>query len=109
VHDGLNIRWRETAPDRALVALALSELEALHQGSPDAMQCNIVIERVAARASDAPTFMYRAHVDIGGGVGRRARQRHLQADGISAEPGRALYTAFCKLRALAPSDESQAA
>jgi hypothetical protein len=110
MYDGLNIRWRETAPDRALVSLALAELEILHHGSTDAMQCNIVIERIAGPTSDARGFMYRACVDIGGGLGRRERLRHLKADGLSIEPGRALHAAFCKLRAMAPaSNESQAA
>lgn len=108
MYDGINIRWRETAPDRALVSLALSELEALHGGSTDAVQCNIVIERVPAR-TDARAPLYRANIDIGGGVGRRERRKHLTADGLSIEPGRALRTAFSKLRALAPNVQNQAA
>lgn len=112
VYDGLNIRWRETAPDRALVAMALAELELLHAGSTDAMQCEIVIERVTARSS-APearaTFMYRARVDIGGGLGRRERLKHRQADGLSSEPARALRSAFSKLKAALPLRQQQAA
>jgi hypothetical protein len=112
VYDGLNIRWRETAPDRALVSMALAELEELHQGSTDAVQCEIVIERVArgAACEARTTYLYHALVDIGSGVGRRERRRHLQADALSSEPARALRSAFGKLKAMAPTvSQSQAA
>jgi len=112
MYDGLNIRWRETAPDRALVAMALSELELLHHGSADAMQCEIVIERVAARgpSEPRPAFMYWVRVEIGAGLGRRARLGHIQADSLSSEPARALRGAFSKLKTLMPAtSEPQAA
>lgn len=109
MHDGLNIRWRETAPDRALITMALAELELLHQGGCDAMQCEIVIERVSQRSAT----MYRARVDLAGGLGRRERDKHVQVDALSSEPSRALRSAFNKLKLAMPampaSTESEAA
>jgi hypothetical protein len=99
VDDGLNIRWRETPPDRALVSMALDELAELRDGSSDAMQCEILIERV----SHSERTEYHARVGIGGGVGRRARRGHVQADAHSSEPRCALRHAFSQLKALLPA------
>lgn len=100
--DGLNIRWRETAPDRALVSMALAELALLHEGSTDAMQCEILIERV----SDEESVAYRARVGIGGGLGRRERRRHVHADALSSEPRRALRSAFSQLKSMLPTQRA---
>lgn len=99
MEDGLSIRWRETAPDRALVSMALAELAQLHEGSSDAMQCEILIERV----SHPERVEYHARVDLGGGLGRRARRTQLQADALSSEPMRAVRRAFSQLKSLLPT------
>jgi hypothetical protein len=104
--DGLSIRWRETAPDRALISMALTQLDELHGGSRDAMQCEILIERVGL----PERVEYHARIDLGGGVGRRARDLRVQADALSSDPARALRRAFRALRSKLPTaSQSQAA
>jgi hypothetical protein len=89
--DGLRIRWRETAPDRGLLTLALSEMDVLHCAWPETMQCNIVIERVpAASAGDE----IRADVELV--LGRRSPR--VRAKARAADPYIALRDAFDDLR-----------
>lgn len=92
--DGLNIRWRQTAPDRGLVTLALEELQALHAQWPETMQCEIVIERAGQVGGDS----YRVSVEIDFGLMARARGEGVHARATSREIAGALRAAFAKLR-----------
>ena len=96
--DGLHIRWRETAPDRGLLAFALSEIDALHATWPETVQCNIVIERApVAAASEEPGI--HAHVELV--LGRRSPR--LRAKALSGDAYAALRSAFSELRENMPS------
>jgi hypothetical protein len=94
VDDGLNIRWRQTAPDRSLVALALDELQALHTQWPETVQCDIVIEPAESLSAN----LYRVSVDIDFGLVARARGEGLEAQAVALEIGAAMRAAFDKLR-----------
>jgi hypothetical protein len=92
--DGLNIRWRLTAPDRSLVSLALEELDALHAQWPETMQCDIVIER----AGPLHLSGYRVSVEIDFGLIARARGDGAGAKATANDMAVALRDAFGKLR-----------
>jgi hypothetical protein len=92
--DGLNIRWRQTAPDRSLVSLALAELDALHAQWPGTMQCDIVIERAGPLHVNA----YRVSVEIDFGLMARARGDGVGAKATARDVAAALRAAFGKLR-----------
>jgi hypothetical protein len=94
VDDGLNIRWRQTAPDRSLVALALDELQSLHAQWPETVQCDIVIEPAGPLSAN----LYRASVEIDFGLVARARGEGAGAQAVALEIGAALRAAFGKLR-----------
>jgi len=94
VDDGLNIRWRQTAPDRSLVSLALDELGALHAQWPETVQCDIVIERAGPLGAN----LYRAGVEIDFGHVSRARGEGARAHAIALDIATALRVAFGKLR-----------
>jgi hypothetical protein len=94
VNDGLNIRWRQTAPDRNLVALALMELDALHAQWPETVQCDIVIERAGPLSAN----LYQVSVDIDFGLVARARGESAEAQAVALDIGAALRAAFGKLR-----------
>lgn len=91
--DGLNIRWRQTAPDRSLVTLALEELRALHAQWPETVQCDIVVERASALSQ-----LYRVAVDIDFGLVARARGEGAEADAVARDIAAAMRMAFDKLR-----------
>ena len=93
MNDGLNIRWRQTAPDRSLVALALAELDALHAQWPGTMQCDIVIERAGTVSRE----QYRAQVAIDFGLVARARGESASAEATETDIAAALRAAFDKL------------
>ncbi len=92
--DGLNIRWRQTAPDRGLVTLALAELQALDAQWPGTKQCEIVIERAGQLRPDD----YRVSVQIDFGLVARARGAGVSARATSREIAEALRAAFARLR-----------
>jgi hypothetical protein len=94
VDDGLNIRWRQTAPDRSLVSAALDELSALHAQWPETMQCDIVIER----AGPLSAKLYRVSVEIDFGLVARARGEGAEAEAVALDIDTALRAAFGKLR-----------
>jgi len=94
VSDGLHIRWRETAPDRGVLAFALAEIDALHRAWPETMQCNIVIER-------APAEEGRVHAHVELDLGRRSPR--VRAKGTSLDAYAALRHAFRGLRASMPA------
>lgn len=91
--DGLNIRWRQTAPDRSLVSLALAELDALHTQWPETMQCDIVIERAGPLNMSA----YRVSVEIDFGLVARARGDGVGANATARDIPTALRAAFGRL------------
>ena len=104
--DGLHIRWRETAPDRGLLAFALAEIDALHSAWPETLQCNIVIERAPLRAAeclavgeDESCAIFLAHVELE--LGRRSPR--VFAEGRSEDVYSALRSAFHELRDIMPT------
>jgi hypothetical protein len=106
VDDGLNIRWRQTAPDRGLVTLALAELQALHAQWPETVQCEIIIERAGQLGAEArgaareqSRDAYQVSVKIDFGLIARARGEGVRAEATSAEIASALRSAFAQLRA----------
>jgi len=96
VSDGLHIRWRETAPDRGLLAFALAEIDALHGTWPETLQCNIIIERAPSVAGEEPR--YHAHVELD--LGRRSPR--VRAKSLDADAYAALKNAFGDLRDAMP-------
>jgi hypothetical protein len=105
VDHGLNIRWRQTAPERGLVTLALAELQALHAQWPGTMQCEIVIERAgqlsieargSAREQDRDAYQVSVQIDFG--LMARARGEGVGAEATSGEIASALRSAFAQLR-----------
>ncbi len=93
--DGLHIRWRETAPDRGLLAFALSEIDTLHSAWPETLDCNIVIERAGrASARGAASDGFYAHVALE----RGRREPCLRATGLHDNAYSALRSAFDDLR-----------
>lgn len=91
--DGLNIRWRQTAPDRSLLALAMDELRALHTQWPGTKQCDVVVERAATFSG-----MYRVSVEIDFGAVARARGEHAGAEAVAHDVTLALRQAFQRLK-----------
>lgn len=90
--DGLRIRWRETAPDRGVLAFALSEIDALHAAWPETVQCNILIERGVGSGAARDGF----HADVELDLGRRSPR--VRATARSADAYAALRSAFSDLR-----------
>lgn len=98
--DGLHIRWRETAPDRGLLAFALSEIDALHATWPETVQCNIIIERAPASTTEGQDeARIHAHVELN--LGRRSPR--VSAKALSEDAYGALRSAFSSLRESMPS------
>lgn len=91
--DGLNIRWRQTAPDRGLLALALDELRALQGQWPGTKQCDVIVERVTALSE-----LYRVSVDIDFGIVARARGERAGAEAVAHDVALALRQAFQRLK-----------
>lgn len=106
--DGLHIRWRETAPDRGLLAFALAEIDALHGAWPETLQCNIVIERAPSPTQCAEhgegcrgegCAEFYAHVELE--LGRRSPR--VYAEGRDQDVYSALRSAFHELRDSMPA------
>jgi hypothetical protein len=97
VSDGLHIRWRETAPDRGLLAFALAELDVLHGAWPETLQCNIIIERAPALVDDEPRFQAHVELDLG------HRSARVKANGLSGDIYAALRDAFGGLKQAMPA------
>ncbi|MDB4989657.1 MAG: hypothetical protein JWN04_4835 [Myxococcaceae bacterium] len=99
VSDGLHIRWRETAPDRGLLAFALKQIDALHGAWPETLQCNIVIERERApsAAKAEPRFRAQVELDLG------HRSPRVKAHALNADLYAAIRQAFCDVRLSMPA------
>lgn len=94
--DGLHIRWRETPPDRGLLAFALAEIDLLHSTWPETLECNIVIGR--ASAGEGGDRRFRADVELE--LDRKSPP--LRAQALSDDAYGALRRAFGDLRGCMP-------
>lgn len=95
--DGLYIRWRETAPDRGVLAFALEQLDALHLLWPETVQCNIMIERAPCAMPTQPRYQAQLTIEL------NRRGQAVKARATGDDPYAAIRCAFGDIRNCMPA------